>query len=159
MPHCRANFAIRASHRSWCARVKRANTKSTARSAGALLRKEKVMVTVRVKGGTPEGCESLCRTCTRGHIITGFRATEVEVYCRTFYIEREIHFPVRECTFYEDRRLASKEDMEEIAWRLRSTTTKPNQSLGFVSATQLQEIESEDSGIAPAANNPVITTE
>ena len=117
------------------------------------------MVTVRVKGGTPEGCESLCRTCARGHIITGFRATEVEVYCRTFYIEREIHFPVRECTFYEDRRLASKEDMEEIAWRLRSMTTKPNQSLGFVSATQLQEIESEDSEIAPAANNPVITTE
>jgi hypothetical protein len=117
------------------------------------------MVTVRVKGGTPEGCESLCRTCTRGHIITGFRATEVAVYCRTFYIEREIHFPVRECTFYEDKRLASKEDMEEIAWRLRSTTTKPNQGLGFVSGAQLQEIESEDSEIAPAANNPAITTE
>src|SRR6267143_74483 len=117
------------------------------------------MVTVRVKGGTPEGCESLCRTCTRGHIITGFRATEEEVFCRTSYIEREIRFPVRECTFYEDRRLASKEDMEEIAWRLRSTTIKPNQSLGFVSAAQLREIESEDSEIAPAANDPAITTE
>jgi len=43
------------------------------------------MVTIRVKGGIPEGCESLCRTCTRGHIITGFRATEEEVFCRTFY--------------------------------------------------------------------------
>ncbi len=56
--------------------------------------------------------------------------------------------PVCECTFYEDRRLASKEDMEEIAWKLRSTTTKPNQSLGFVSAAQLQEIESESAEIA-----------
>jgi hypothetical protein len=119
------------------------HTKSATRSAEALLRKEKVMVTIRVKAGTPEGCESLCRTCARGHIITGFRATEEEVYCRTFYIEREIRFPVRECTFYEDKRLASKEDMEEIAWRLRSTITKPNQSLGFVSAAQLQEVESE----------------
>lgn len=117
------------------------------------LEKEKSMVTIRVKEGTPEGCESLCRTCTRGHIITGFRATEEEVFCRTFYIEREIRFPVRECTFYEDRRLASKEDMEEIAWRLRSTTTKPSQSLGFVSAAQLQEIESEDTEIAPAASD------
>jgi hypothetical protein len=106
------------------------------------------MVTIRVKGGIPEGCESLGRTCTRGHIITGFRATEEEVFCRTFYIEREIRFPVRECTFYEDRRLASKEDMEEIAWKLRSTTTKPNQGLGFVSAAQLQEIESEAAEIA-----------
>jgi hypothetical protein len=137
----------------------RSNNKSTARSAEVLLRKEKVMVTVRVIGGTPEGCQSLCRTCARGHIITGFRATEIEVYCRTFYIEREIHFPVRECTFYEDRRLASKEDMEEIAWRLRSTMTRPNQSLGFVSAAQPQEMESEDSEIAPAANDPALPTE
>jgi hypothetical protein len=124
----------------------------------ALLRKEKVMVTIRVKGGIPEGCESLCRTCTRGHIITGFRATEEEVFCRTFYIEREIRFPVRNCTFYEDKRLASKEDMEEIAWRLRSTTSKPNQSLGFVSAAQLQEMESKDDELAPAANDLAITT-
>jgi hypothetical protein len=111
------------------------------------------MVTIRVKAGTPEGCESLCRLCTRGHIISGFRATEEEVFCRTFYIEREIRFPVRECTFYEDKRLASKEDMEEIAWRLRSKMTKPNQSLGFVGAAQLPEIKSEDPENAPAASD------
>jgi hypothetical protein len=133
--------------------------KSTSRSAEALLRKEKAMVTIRVKGGIPEGCESLCRTCTRGHIIAGFRATEEEVFCRTFYIEREIRFPVRNCTFYEDKRLANKEDMEEIAWRLRSTTTKPNQGLGFVSEAQLQEMESKDDELAPVANDPAITTE
>lgn len=116
------------------------------------LEKEKSMVTIKVKAGIPEGCESLCRTCTRGHIITGFRATEEEVFCRTFYIEREIRFPVRECTFYEDKRLASKEDMEEIAWKLRSTTTKPSQNLGFVSPAQLQEIESEDSVTSRSAS-------
>jgi len=93
------------------------------------------MVKVTVKGGTPEGCESLCRTCARGHIITGFRASDEEIFCRTFYIEREIHFPVRECTFYEDKRLASKEEMEEIAWHMRSITTKPCRNLGSVSST------------------------
>jgi hypothetical protein len=100
------------------------------------------MVTIQVKQCLPEGCESLCRTCTRGHIIHGFRATEEEVFCRTFFIEREIRFPVRECTFYEDKRLASKEDMEEIAWRLRSTNGKPTMGLGFVSAAQLPARES-----------------
>jgi len=89
------------------------------------------MVKVTGKGGTPEGCESLCRSCTRGHIITGFRASEEEVFCRAFYIEREIHFPVRACTFYEDRRLATKTEMEEIAWHLRSTNGKPTRNLGF----------------------------
>jgi hypothetical protein len=87
---------------------------------------------VNAKGGTPEGCESLCRSCTSGHIITGFSASEQEVFCRTFYIEREIHFPVRECTFYTDRRLATKTEMEEIAWHLRSTNGKPSRNLGFV---------------------------
>jgi hypothetical protein len=113
------------------------------------------MVTIRVQGGTPEGSESLCRTCSRGHIITGFRASEQAVYCRTFYIEREIRFPVRECTFYEDRRLASKEDMEEIAWFL--TTRKVGRSVGFVSAAQFRkdrEKESESEVAAAASDDP-----
>jgi hypothetical protein len=101
----------------------------------ALLRKETAVVKVTVKGGTPEGCESLCRSCARGHVITGFRASDEEVFCRTFFFEREIHFPVRECTLYEDKRLASKTEMEEIAWHLRSTTSKPYRNLGFVGPT------------------------
>lgn len=90
------------------------------------------MVKIRVLGGTSEASNSLCKTCTRGHIIKGFRATEQQVFCRFFYIEREILFPVRECTFYEDRRLASKSDMEEIAWTLK--TMHPARNVGFVSA-------------------------
>ena len=115
------------------------------RSARRFLEKETTMVKVTVKGGTPEGCESLCRSCSRGHIITGFRASEEEVFCRTFYIEREIHFPVRECTFYEDKRLASKTEMEEIAWHLRSTSGKPWRSPGFAgSASTATEPEAPD---------------
>ena len=99
------------------------------------------MVKIRVLGGTPEGSDSLCKTCTRGHIITGFRATEQQVFCRFFYIEREILFPVRECTFYEDRRLASKADMEEIAWTLK--TMHPTRHVGFVSAAQFRQMQEE----------------
>jgi hypothetical protein len=110
----------------------RAHTEAQSKRA-ALLRKETAMVKVTVKGGTPEGCSSLCRSCTNGHIITGFRASEEEVFCRIFCIEREIHFPVRECTFYTDKRLATKTEMEEIAWHLRSTNGKPTRNLGFLS--------------------------
>src|SRR5580704_14288827 len=117
------------------------------------------MVRIRVQGGTPEGSESLCRTCSRGHIITGFRASEQQVYCRTFYIEREIRFPVRQCTFYEDRRLTSKEDMEEIAWYLRSTNGKPTRNVGFASGAHLRELESEDPETLPTANDSSESTE
>ena len=97
------------------------------------------MVKIRVLGGTPEGSDSLCRTCTRGHVIKGFRVTEELTFCRFFYLEREILFPVRECTFYEDRRIASKEDMEEIAWRL--PTLNPSRQVGFISAAQFRQIQ------------------
>jgi len=94
------------------------------------------MGTFKVIGGTPCGTDSLCRSCTWGHIIKGFRATEEEVFCRFFYIEREIRFSVSECTFYEDRRLASKSEMEEIAWFL--TTRKAGRTVGFVSAEKFR---------------------
>ena len=117
------------------------------------------MVTITIKGGTPEGYESLCKTCTRGHIRSGFLATEEEVFCRTFYIEREIRFPVRQCTFYEDRRLTSKEDMEEIAWHLRSTNGKPTRNVGFVSGAPLRELESQDPETLSTANDSSESTE
>jgi hypothetical protein len=104
------------------------------RSADALPRKEKAMVTIRVKEGTPCGTDSLCQTCSHGHIIKGFGETQEDVFCRHFYLEREIPFPVRECTCYEDKRLASLRAMEEIAWFL--TTRKAGRSVGFVSAEQ-----------------------
>ena len=110
------------------------------------------MVTIKVKGGTPQGSDALCRTCSYGHIIKGFRATEEEVFCRYFYLEREIHFPVSECTFYEDRRLASKREMEEIAWILR--TDMPRRRVGFISPEQLRELEAEAAVLPAASDEP-----
>jgi hypothetical protein len=75
--------------------------RGAARSAGALFRKETLMVTIKVKGGTPEGSDTLCRTCSHAHIIKGFRATEEDVFCRHFFIGREIRFSVCECSGYE----------------------------------------------------------
>ena len=100
------------------------------------------MVKIRAIGGS-QGSDSLCKDCTRGHVIKGFRASEDLVFCRFFYIEREIHFLVRECTFY--RRLASKEDMEEIAWSL--TTIKPTRHVGFASAVQFRPMPEDPAAI------------
>ena len=159
MPYCRAIFSF--------ARITALPMfeqfvhmrKSTVRSVEALLRKREKYGHDHHQGRDPEGYESLCKTCTRSHIICGFRATEEEVFCRTFYIEREIRFPVRQCTFYEDRRLTSKEDMEEIAWYLRSTNGKPTRNVGFASGAHLRELESEDPETLPTANDSNESTE
>jgi hypothetical protein len=105
------------------------------------------MVTVRVRGGTPLHKETLCRTCSNALIIKGFSATEEEVFCRSFYFEREIRFAVNECTLYEDKRLASKKEMEDIAWFL--TTRKPGRSVGFLSAAKFQELKLEGEESSP----------
>jgi hypothetical protein len=64
-----------------------------------------------------------------------------------FLYRREIHFPVRECTFYQDKRLATKTEMEEIPWHLRSTTSKPCRNLGFVGPTSAStEPEATETG-------------
>ena len=107
------------------------------------------MVTLKVLGGTPAGTDSLCRSCTRGHVIKGFRAAEDEIFCRFFFIEREIRFAVSECTFFEDRRLASKSEMEEIAWFL--TSRKAGRSVGFISAEQFRA--EQEAASAPSNSN------
>jgi len=109
------------------------------------------MVKIRVLGGTPEESGSLCMTCTHGHVIKGFRATEELTFCRFFCVEREILFRVRQCTFYEDRRLASKEDMEEIAWKLR--TFSPTRHVGFVSAASIRQIDEQAAEAVEAEAN------
>jgi hypothetical protein len=92
--------------------------KSTARSAEALLRKEKSMVTIKVKDGTPQGAETLCVTCRWAHIVKGFRESEKEIFCRYLTDDRPVRFPVSQCNSYDDRRIPSKRDMEQIAWIL-----------------------------------------
>jgi len=59
-----------------------------------------------------------------------------------------MHFPVSQCSSYDDSRLPSKRDMEKIAWIL--LTKKAGRSIGFVTSKQFQEIEGEDAEIIPA---------
>ncbi len=96
------------------------------------------MGNITIKGGTPCASDSLCRTCTHGHILKGFSATEEIFFCEEFYPKRALPFLIRECSMYEHKNRATLEAMEQIAWFL--TTRKPGRSVGFVSAAQFHEI-------------------
>jgi hypothetical protein len=88
------------------------------RSAGALLRKEKHMVTIKVKDGTPEGGQSLCTTCRWAHIVKGFGVSQEKIHCCWLAYNPPVPFPVSQCSSYDDKRIPSKRDMEKIAWIL-----------------------------------------
>src|SRR5437762_11746161 len=98
--------------------------KSTTRSAGALLRKEKSMVTIKVKDGTPQGAETLCVTCRWARIVKGFSLSQEEIHCGWLWRNPLVQFPVSQCSTYDDKRLPSKCDMEKIAWILLTKKTE-----------------------------------
>jgi len=124
--------------------------KNTARSAEALLRKEKSMVTIKVKDGTPQGAATLCVTCRWAHIVKGFSSSQKQIRCGWLAYNPPVKFSVSQCSTYDDKRLPSKRDMEQIAWVL--LTKKAGRTIGFVTAKQFREIEGDDAEIIPAAS-------
>ena len=125
--------------------------------SGSLLRQNTRMVTVRVKGGTPRITDTLCRTCRFAHIIKGFAASQEEVFCRMFYLERLIPNAVFECTMYEDKPMASRREMEDIAWFL--TTRKSGRSVGFVSSAEFRQLELEEASVTTGVNDKTQSTD
>lgn len=115
------------------------------------------MVTIKIKGGTPQGSETLCVTCRWAHIVKGFSLSQVQIRCRWLHHDSPVPFPVSECSSYDDKRLPSKCDMEKIAWVL--LTKKAGRTIGFVTAKQFREIEGDDAEIIPAASSSVYNKE
>ena len=84
------------------------------------------MVTIRWKILVPNEGASLCGTCIWGVVRKGYRAGEVETFCRLVGPNALVPFPVSECTGYTDR---------------RSPDSASGRRIGFVSAAALRETE------------------
>lgn len=105
------------------------------------------MVTIRVKGGTPEGAASLCASCRWGVVRLGYRVGEEETFCRLIRPNTRVPFTVRQCSDYSDRSVPSLYSMEKIGWVL--LTKSAGRSIGFVTSEKFREVEGEDAEIIP----------
>jgi hypothetical protein len=86
---------------------------------------------VRVEGGTVDhGQPPLCSSCRSSVIIKGPRQRDEIVVCAVRYPSRQIRFPVTSCSEYLHRAHPSLDQMEEIAWELRSNPNR--RTVGFV---------------------------
>ncbi|HZI57726.1 MAG TPA: hypothetical protein VFF39_13175 [Verrucomicrobiae bacterium] len=74
----------------------------------------------KVYGGTPVGQASLCDSCVYARIIRGYAQSEKITICDRLFEPIRIPFLVRECSDYIDKRLPCIEDLELIAWDLRT---------------------------------------
>ena len=86
----------------------------------------------KVYGGTPVGQASRCDTCVYARIIRGYSHSEKITMCDRIFQPMRIPFPVSECTDYLDKRLPCIEDLEQMAWELRSKSA--GKRAGFIYA-------------------------
>jgi hypothetical protein len=108
-----------------------------------LLRKD-LMDLRKVYGGTPIGQASRCDSCVYSRIIRGYAQSEKITLCDRLFEPIRIPFPVSECTDYLDSRLPRIEDLEPIAWDLRSKRAGKTAGFRVMAASNMQdEIEGQ----------------
>ena len=96
---------------------------------------------IKVRGGTVDhGRPPLCESCRWSTVIRGPKLGNEIVECgQLSWPERRVPFPVTSCSRYHDRSQPSVEEMETIAWILR-TDARRNQ-VGFVHSSKLTHEE------------------
>ena len=105
------------------------------------------MTVIRIRSGTPQGTDSLCNSCYWAHIQHGFAESEEVVLCAFLRPAQLVPFKVARCTDYNDKRVPSKSDMEEIAWIIR--TKGVNRPMGFAAPDGAGELDDGDVEIVP----------
>jgi hypothetical protein len=106
----------------------------------AVLDRMKVM-SLNVKGGTPVYGPSLCETCERALTVKGYRENEKIVVCQAMWPEREVKFPVQECSSYTSKGRESLYEMKKIAWMLQPRG--PKRQAGFIAPSHDDKEDSE----------------
>lgn len=104
-------------------------------------------MTVLIRNGKPQASDSLCNTCYWAHIQRGFAESEEVILCAFLRPAHAVPFKVSYCTDYNDKRVPSKADMEEIAWIIR--TKDVNRQVGFANEAD-DEAQEDELEVVPA---------
>ncbi len=107
----------------------------------------------KVYGGTPVGQASRCDSCVYSRIIRGYAQSEKITLCDRLFEPIRIPFAVMECTDYLDKRLPCIEDLELIAWELRSKSA--GKKAGFRVAGIQADTQDEPEADAEPEQQPV----
>jgi hypothetical protein len=108
----------------------------------SLVRKESLaMSRAYIKGGTPIGSESLCRTCEYAHIMTGYLESEMVTICTRVHPNPVLPFKICECTSYYDKNRPSWKQMQALAIDVAPAPLEPvgfKVGVGFHESTNVR---------------------
>src|SRR5579863_5208625 len=99
-------------------------------------------MSIIIRNGKRQVSESLCSSCYWSHIQRGFAESEEVILCAFLRPARLVPFKVSQCSDYNDKRVPSKADMEEIAWIIR--TKDVNRQVGFTKKEMDDDTKKED---------------
>ena len=101
------------------------------------------MVKTNIKNGTPVGNERLCKRCTWGQFMTGYRESDLLVICTRADPNFTVPFVVMNCSEFNDRQRPTFEQMTKLAIRVAPTRVSKC-TPGFATGTKLQPIRRDD---------------
>lgn len=70
---------------------------------------------LNVRNGTPLGSEHLCKSCSYGQFVSGYRESEVMVFCTNTSPNFRVLFPIHECSAYYDKHKPDFNEMKKLA--------------------------------------------
>lgn len=88
---------------------------------------------LNIKNGTPVGNAHLCRCCTWGQIMTGYRESDLLVICTNTNPNIVVPFTMLECTEFSDKRKPNWEQMEKLAIEIQPVRVS-QKTAGFSTA-------------------------
>lgn len=100
------------------------------------------MANLKIHGGTRDGFTSLCHTCSNSLIRKGSALGQELVVCQATHPNRQITYPIVECSDFYDKSLPSLRAMTDIATFINAD--KKTGKIGFVSADKADDETKED---------------
>jgi hypothetical protein len=99
---------------------------------------------LHVKNGTPVGNDHLCKGCSHGQFMSGYRESDVVVLCGNLYPAFRLPFVVHECSDFEDRFRPDWQQMEKLAIEIQPVrVSKKTRGFDLPNALQPEKPELE----------------
>jgi len=106
-------------------------------------RNDSVMGKLNLKNGTPVGNENLCKRCTWGLVMTGYRDSDFLVVCTAINPNRYVPFTVMDCTWFTDKHKPTYSEMKKLAIDVDPVRVSAK-TKGFYAVTKIHPARDDD---------------
>ena len=98
---------------------------------------------VTVKNGTPVGNEHLCKRCTFGQFVTGYRESDLVVICTRPDPSFRVPFTVYDCSEFSDKYKPTWEQMSNLAIEIEPVRVSAR-TRGFYSVAKIEPMRADE---------------